>query len=129
LQPVVCKDESYEFAKFAEIFEVVTNMANSPGSEKTESTSSVTAKSSLSKHRLRILLAVVLVILTVQGWFGDTTNLFVTTGSAPSIAFSFGAIISLIISYGPILIWHAFEGFILLILSLVTIALSFLWAK
>jgi hypothetical protein len=49
------------------------------------------AKSAKSIHRLRILLVVILVILTAQGWFGDTTNLFVTTNSAAPIAFSFGA--------------------------------------
>ncbi len=80
-------------------------------------------------HRLRILLVAVLIILTVQGWFGDTTNLFVTTGTAPSIQFSFGAILSSIDSYGIILIWHAWEGFLLLVLSILTIALSFAWAK
>jgi len=104
-----------------------TILENGQGSEKT--VIDTATKSSISKHKLRILLAMVLVILTVQGWFGDTTNLFVTTGTTSSIAFSFGAIISQIISYGPILIWHAFEGFILLILSLVAIAFSFLWSK
>ena len=86
-------------------------------------------KATRSIHKLRILLVVILVILTAQGWFGDTTNLFVTTNSATPIAFSFGAIIPSIISYGPILIWHAAEGFLLLLLSLATIALSFVWAK
>ncbi len=111
------------------LIDKVTNLANSPGVENTNLAANFGPKSSRSDRRLRIMLVVVLVILTVQGWFGDTTNLFVTTGAAPSIVFSFGAIISQIISYGPILIWHAFEGFILLILSLITIFLSFLWAK
>ena len=82
-----------------------------------------------SVHRLRILMVVVLVILTVQGWFGDTTNLFVTTSSASTIPFSLSALIPRILSYGPILIWHAAEGFLLLILSLITIALAFAWSK
>jgi uncharacterized membrane protein YozB (DUF420 family) len=87
------------------------------------------SKTSISIHKLRVLLAIVLIILTVQGWFGDTTNLFITTGTAPAIAFSFGAIISQIENYGPILISHALVGLILLILSIVTLALSFGWTK
>jgi hypothetical protein len=80
-------------------------------------------------HRLRILFVAVLVILTAQGWFGDTTNLFVKTSSASQIPFTLGAIITRIETYGPILIWHATEGLILLILSLITIALAFAWSN
>ncbi len=69
-----------------------------------------------------------LVILTVQGWLGDTTNLFVITSGTSSIPFSLSAIIQSIVNNGPILIWHATEGFLLLILSLVAIGLSFKWS-
>ncbi len=34
-------------------------------------------------HRLRLVIAVTLIILTVQGWFGDTINLF-TVPSNPA---------------------------------------------
>jgi len=92
-------------------------------------TSVISKGASISTHRLRILLVVILVNLTVQAWFGDTVNLFVTTGTAPSVGFSIGAIISLIMSFGPILIWHAFEGLALLVLSLVAIGLALAWSK
>jgi len=104
-------------------------LANDPKPDKVEASEQAESKTFRSIHKLRILIVIILIILTVQYWLGDTTNLFVTTGTAPAIAFSFGAIISQIESYGPILIWHALEGFILLILSIVTIALSFGWAK
>ena len=80
-------------------------------------------------HRLRILLVLVLVLLAIQGWFGDTTNIFVTTGTANPVAFSLGAITPVIISYGPILIWHALEGLILIALSLLAIPLTFVWTN
>ncbi len=80
-------------------------------------------------HRLRILLVLVLLLLTIQGWFGDTTNIFVTTGTANPVAFSIGAIIPVVISYGPILIWHVIEGFILIGLSLFVIPLTFAWSN
>jgi hypothetical protein len=82
-----------------------------------------------SVHRLRILLVLILVLLTIQGWFGDTTNIFVTTGTVNPVPFSLGAIFPVIISYGPILIWHAFEGFLLIILSIAAIVLTFVWSK
>ncbi len=86
-------------------------------------------KATRSAHQLRILLVVILIILTIQGWFGDTTNLFVTTGTTTPVAFSLGTIIPLIISYGPILIWHALEGFLLVVLSLAAIGFSFAWSN
>jgi hypothetical protein len=88
----------------------------------------MTKPPSRSTHRLRVLLVILLVILTIQGWFGDTTNLFVTTSGSSSIPFSLNSIFQRIASNGPILIWHAYEGFLLLILSLVTIGLSFKWS-
>jgi hypothetical protein len=89
----------------------------------------VTKLPSRSTHRLRILLGIILAILAVQGWFGDTTNLFVTTSGTSPIPFSLTAIIQRIVSNGPILIWHASEGFLLLILSLVAIGLTFRWSS
>src|SRR5579864_9108557 len=88
----------------------------------------MTEPPSRSTRRLRILLVIMLVILTIQFWFGETTNLFVTTSSTTSIPFSLNAIVQTIASNGPILIWHAYEGFFLLILSLASIGLSFKWS-
>jgi len=79
-------------------------------------------------HRLRILLVVMLITLTIQGWFGDTVNIFVAPpGTSTTVPFS--SLIQTISSYGFLLIWHAFEGLFLVILALVLIGASFKWSK
>jgi len=65
----------------------------------------------------------VLTVLTVQGWTGDTVNLFAVFPSDPAPS-SFGGFSQALIEAGPILVWHAFEGGLLLILSLLVLALS-----
>ena len=44
-----------------------------------------------TKRSLRIVFVLILVIMTIQGWFGDTVNIFVApaTGATPP-PFSFG---------------------------------------
>jgi hypothetical protein len=79
-------------------------------------------------HRLRIFIVVNLIILTVQGWFGDTVNIFVAPpGTNSSVPFS--ALLPTITNYGFFLIWHAFEGLLLVILSVALIVASFRWSK
>jgi hypothetical protein len=74
-------------------------------------------------RRLRVLLVLTLIVLTVQGWTGDTTNLFATTTTTASSSSLPGAV-QTIENAGPILVWHATEGMLVLALSLVVLAMS-----
>jgi hypothetical protein len=79
-------------------------------------------------HRLRTFIVVNLIILTIQGWFGDTVNIFVAPpGTNSSVQFS--ALLPTITNYGFFLIWHAFEGLLLVVLSIALIVASFRWSK
>jgi hypothetical protein len=79
-------------------------------------------------HRLRIFIVIVLIILTIQGWFGDTVNIFVAPPGT-NTAVPLSNLFSTISNYGIALIWHAYEGFLLLALSFVLIGASFAWSK
>jgi hypothetical protein len=87
-------------------------------------------KRSATLRKFRIIVAVTLVILSVQGWFGDTVNIFYvppsgTTAPSYSAAGFLGAVESL----GFPLLWHAFEGIFLVGLAAVIFGLSFRWTK
>jgi hypothetical protein len=88
-------------------------------------------ESSLPKtsRKMRIMIVVVLVILTVQGWFGDTTNIFVTTSSITAPLFSIAGFFHTAMSQGFILAWHTTEGILLFFLSIAVLGLSFVWSK
>jgi hypothetical protein len=77
-----------------------------------------------SLQRLRLLLIVTLVVLTVQGWTGDYVNLFAAVPSG-GVSHSFGGILSALSDSGDITVYHAFEGALLVVLSLVVVGLSF----
>src|ERR1700730_12153794 len=94
----------------------------------TRQTATRSPEASRKIHRLRIFLVINLIILTIQGWFGDTVNIFVAPpGTNSTVPFS--SLISTIASYGPLLILHAFEGFVLLIISIALVVASFKWSK
>lgn len=85
---------------------------------------------SLTSRKLRILIVVNLVILTVQGWFGDTVNIFFAPSSGQAaFPFSFGGFIQGVSSLGFPLEYHAFEGILLMALSIAILAISFKWSK
>ena len=83
-----------------------------------------------STRRFRILLVVTLVILSVQGWFGDTVNIFFApaAGTTPP-PFSFSGFVQVVESLGFPVIGHAAEGIVLLVLAVAVFALSFIWSK
>jgi hypothetical protein len=83
----------------------------------------------ISTRRFRILLVVTLVILTVQGWFGDTVNIFFATTSTKPPLFSLGGFLQQVASVGFPLIYHAYEGIFLIALAIAVFALSFVWSK
>lgn len=81
-------------------------------------------------RRLRIAIVAILVLLTAQGWTGDTVNIFFAppNGTAPppqTLGGFFGAVQSL----GAILVWHAVEGIVILAIALVILVLAFLWSQ
>ena len=73
-------------------------------------------------RKLRIVTVVTLVFLTVQGWFGDTVNLFTVPAPGPSLDVSAG--FQAVLSANATLIIHAFIGPGLLGLALVVLAFS-----
>jgi hypothetical protein len=74
-------------------------------------------------RNLRILVVVTLIVMTVQGWTGDTANLFVVTYTTAT-ADSFSTVLQNVSGAGPILVWHAAEGLAVLALSLAVLAMS-----
>jgi hypothetical protein len=85
---------------------------------------------SITLHRLRILIAAILLILTVQAWSGDVVNIFFapTNGTTPP-AFTLSGYAGAIESVGPLLIWHAAEGIVIFALAVALVGLSFRWSK
>lgn len=81
-------------------------------------------------RRFRILVVVTLAILTVQGWFGDTVNIFFApaTGTTPP-PFSFSGFFQSVESLGFPMTWHAFEGIVLLVLAILVFSFSFFWSR
>lgn len=76
---------------------------------------------------LRALIVATLVILTAQGWFGDTANIFLmpangVTPPAQTLNGFLGAIQSIQPPF--ILVWHTFEGVALVILAIAVFVTS-----
>lgn len=86
------------------------------------------SKSATSK-RFRVLLVATLIVLSVQGRFGDTVNIFYATRSTPVPAFSLAGFTQQVSSLGFPLIYHAYEGIFLIGLAALVFALSFRWSK
>lgn len=83
-------------------------------------------------RRLRALIIVTLLLLTAQGWFGETVNIFVVppNGTARP-AQSLSGFLHAVGSLSPpfLLVWHTIEGLVLVVLSVVVLALSFAWSR
>ena len=81
---------------------------------------------------LRGLLVATLVILAVQGWFGDFVTVFVAPASGmtpPSVTPS-GLIHELQLLPTPFFpLWHAFEGMALVVLAITIAVLAFAWSR
>ncbi|MGI0078956.1 MAG: hypothetical protein ACRECH_04975 [Nitrososphaerales archaeon] len=89
------------------------------------------ARSTFTSRKLRILIVITLVVLTLQSWTGDVVNIFFvpasgTTQPAFSVSGFFQGIVSLNV---PLLYWHALEGIVLMALSIAILAMSFKWSK
>lgn len=77
-------------------------------------------------RRVRFLVIVALVVLTAQGWTGDFVNLFAVFSVPTDVnTYSMGWLVQALLDSGVITVYHAFEGALLLVLSIVILALSF----
>ena len=77
-----------------------------------------------SWHRLRLLIVTTLILLTVQGWFGDSVNIFLIPTTPPNVDRSFNGILQAIENIGPILVIHAFIGLAILAFSIIVLGFS-----
>jgi hypothetical protein len=75
-------------------------------------------------HRLRLLIVATLIALTVEGWFGDTANIFLIPTTPPTVEQSASGIFQAITNIGPGLLIHAFIGIVLLAFASVVLAFS-----
>ena len=73
---------------------------------------------------LRLSIVMAIVILTVQGLTGNLVNLFAPFPGG-SVGQSFGGLTTAISNAGVLTAFHAFEGALLITLSLVVLGLSF----
>jgi hypothetical protein len=64
-----------------------------------------------SVRPLRLSIVATLLLLTLQGWFGDFVNVFVTT--TPTASVSYADITTAIFNQGAGLILHALIGFLI----------------
>ena len=83
----------------------------------------------VTKRGFTVLLVATLAILTMQGWTGDTVNIFppsTATTSPPSSISGFWATVE---SLGSLAVWHLGEGILLSVLAVAVLALSFVWSK
>ena len=89
----------------------------------------MTGKAQRAAHlvALRTLVVVTLVVLTAQGWFGDTVNIFIapangTPPPAPTLAGFVDAVASLQPPF--FLVWHTIEGIVLALLAIAVFVLA-----
>jgi hypothetical protein len=82
------------------------------------------AASKTGWHRLRLLIVATLIALTVQGWLGDTANIFLIPSTPPIVEQSASGIFQAITNIGPVLLIHAFLGIVMLAFASVVLAFS-----
>jgi hypothetical protein len=72
---------------------------------------------------LRASIVIVIVLLTAQGWTGDFSNLFATFPTG-HVAFAMGGFLQAVSASGMLVVFHAIEGALLIVLAFVVLALS-----
>jgi hypothetical protein len=78
----------------------------------------------IRSSKLRLLIVVTLVVLSIQGWTGDFVNLF-SVFPIGAVNSSFSGMLIALEEAGQLPFYHAFEGFLLVAFSLVVLILSF----
>lgn len=80
----------------------------------------------------RVLIVAAIVILSVQGWFGDTVNIFFAPSHAiTKPAATLGGFVSEVgrLSQPFFLEWHTWEGVALALLAVTVTVLAFAWSR
>jgi hypothetical protein len=95
--------------------------------------SNAEAETAPSLRSLRVSIIAMIVLLTAQGWTGDFSNLFASFSeglTSPSMT----GLLRAIENSGILVLYHALEAVVLLMISIVVVALCFRsaapkWAK
>jgi hypothetical protein len=78
---------------------------------------------------MKVMVVLNLVLLSVQGWTGDVVNLFAAFPSGP-VAGVGGAVSALLSAGpGPLAIYHAVEGVVVLLLAVGVVSVAFTRSK
>lgn len=77
-----------------------------------------------SWRQLRLLIVATLILLTIQGWFGDTVNIFLIPTTPSTVGQSASGLLQAITSIGPVLVVHAFIGLAVLAFGIIVLAFS-----
>jgi len=77
---------------------------------------------------LRLSIVATLVLLTLQAWTGDFVNVFVTT-SPSTVQQSIGGFFNAVSGQGPFLIWHTYEGILIVLSSIGVLVVSLRYSK
>jgi hypothetical protein len=93
---------------------------------------SASAERSVKVRVLRALVVATLVILGVQGWFGDYVTIFITPANgiarpSPTLDGFVQELQKLPSPFFPA--WHAIEGIVLVLLAVAVLVLSFTWSR
>jgi heme A synthase len=91
---------------------------------------SASTKNNSTTRKFRILLVLMLVTLAIQGWLGDTVNIFYAPASGVTPpTYTMAGFFGEVQSAGYSLVSHTVIGIILVILSGIVLGLSFRWSK
>jgi hypothetical protein len=93
---------------------------------------SASAERPVKARVLRALVVATLVILAVQGWFGDYVTIFVTPANgiarpSPTLDGFVRELQKLPSPFFPA--WHAIEGIVLVLLAIAVLVISFAWSR
>lgn len=94
------------------------------------SSSSPIAARSFTSRKFSVLLVGMLALLTLQGWSGDTVNIFLPASATTTpLSSFFPGFFSVLEGAGPLADFHMSVGILLSVLAVVVFALSFVWSK
>ncbi|HUZ77284.1 MAG TPA: hypothetical protein VMV93_06840 [Chloroflexota bacterium] len=95
-------------------------------------TMAVTRARSTRSRILRGLVIATIIVLSAQGWFGDFVNIFMMPANGvPPPPASLQGITHAVTSFQPalFLLWHTYQGLVLVILAVLVLALAFAWTN
>src|ERR1700733_6029708 len=96
----------------------------SSGTRTTSGDETTIKKPTTSTRGLRVSLAAILVLLTVQGWSGDFANLFAAFPPG-AVSASMSGVLQALQRAGVLVLYHSLEGALILVFSVIILTLSF----